>query len=454
MRWFAAGRIALAATLCFVAQSALADAQSPPEGSADMREMKALVEGLRDKLDAQSEQLEHQGEMIRESRAREEKREDTESGLAKFFRDIEFDGWIAGSYFWNFNDPGNSPGAGPPPNFVGGNTGAAGNVYPFHTDHNTFNVDQIWFGMGKQATEESRAGFRFDLVYGKSACTLSASPGERCPTGAFAFGSNDATSQYYVNQAYIEYLMPFGNIKLKAGKFGTLLGAEVVQTTGNFNITRHNSYSLIQPIDHVGVLLEKDLGAGFSATIGGLNGYVPDDPDVNKNKSLIAQIAWAGEELSVSGSVLWGGEVLQNDDFDTGTADLVVRWTPMEDLQTWLNANYAWTDGVGSGTASAEAWGVTLAARYALTERLGFSPRVEYVSEDDGFYGFANGDATIWALTGTLDYLLTEGLTVRSELRWDTISQDGGPDGNFFDGGPDDLDDDQIVAAVELIYQF
>ena len=92
---------------------------------------------------------------------------------------------------------------------------------------------------------------------------------------------------------------------------------------------------------------------------------------------------------------------------------------------------------------------MTLAGRYALTEKLGFSPRFEYVSEDDGF---ANGDATIWSITGTLYYLLTEDLTVRSELRWDTISQDRGPDGNFFDGGPGDLDDNQIVAGVELIY--
>ncbi len=51
-----------------------------------------------------------------------------------------------------------------------------------------------------------------------------------------------------LNRAYIQYLTPVG-LTLRAGKFGTLLGAEVAQTVYNFNVTRGNVYNLLQFID-------------------------------------------------------------------------------------------------------------------------------------------------------------------------------------------------------------
>ena len=71
-------------------------------------------------------------------------------------------------------------------------SGQSGFFVPFHRDANTFQVDQVWFGLGKPATEESRGGFRFDIFYGATASNYGAGIFERATTD----GNGDSTSDY------------------------------------------------------------------------------------------------------------------------------------------------------------------------------------------------------------------------------------------------------------------
>jgi opacity protein-like surface antigen len=449
--------IAMSACMLMIeAPSAIADVVSD-----ELAEMRALVEQLKGQVDAQSEQIEHQGEVIREARLEQVQRGDSRfgaSGLAGFLQRLEIEGWVAGSYFWNFNDPGSSL-------IVGGNSGVSGNVYPFHSNYNSFQVDQVWFGLEHPVDEENRAGFRFDLVYA-TACTLGASPGERCKLSDDDFFEDvgDNTSQYYVNQAYVQYLAPItsNGIHIKAGKFGTLIGAEVAQTTANFNITRGNVYNLLQPIDHIGVLASTKIGeSGFSAAFGVLNDIGTGDPDFNDAKSITAQVAWAGETVSVANTLVWGPPHVGMNDNSTGIYDVLVNWDPMESLSTWLNFDYAW----GRTTAGQKqhAWGLATAARYAISERMGIAGRFEYVADDDFALGWVDDpmdpgagvsrDASIFSLTGTVDYALTSNLMVRAEVRYDDISKDNSSDDEFFDS-VDDWKPEQVTAGVEIVYEF
>jgi hypothetical protein len=427
--------------------SAIAD-----DVSDELAEMRALVEQLKGQVEAQSEQIEHQGEVIREARLEQAEQSDSRfgaSGITTFLQRIEVEGWVAASYFWNFNEPANGA-------LPAANSGVSGLTYPFHTQHNSFQLDQVWFGIEHPVDEENRAGFRFDLVYGTTACTLGNSFGLRCP--------GDDTSEYYVHQAYVQYLAPItdNGILVKAGKWATLVGAEVAQTTANFNITRGNVYNLLQPIDHVGVLFSTDIGeTGLSTAIGvmnddGIGGG--SDPDWNDAKSLVAQVGWSGETLSVAGTVLWGPSNFLSDQHANGLFDVVVAWDPMESLSTWLNVDYAWNKAQGPNQ---DAWGVAAAARYAITERLGVSARAEWVRDDNGFVGWVNPDnifgparnADIYGVTGTVDYALTNNLMVRAEVRYDNITKDNSDDREFWDDGIQ-LEPDQTTAGVELVYEF
>jgi hypothetical protein len=474
----------------------MAIASDANDVSDELAEMRVLVEQMQGQLEAQSEQIDHQGEVIREARLDRAEQSDDRfgaSGITAFLQRLQVDGHVSASYFWNFNSPGPHRSVGGPAGSVGGNTGLSGNTYPFHGNHNSFQVDQVWFGLEHPVSEEYRAGFRFDMLFGTTACTMGNAVPTRCGqgnSGEFypSHGFGDNTSQYYVNQAYIQYLAPIteNGILVKAGKFATIVGAEVAQDTANFNITRGNVYNMLQPIDHVGVLASTDFGdTGFSGAFGvindGGNGFFgTGDPDRNEPKSILAQLGWANDTVSITNTVIWGyplwfedyeDDYRDEDDHDVGLYDLVLTWDPTEKISTWINFNYMWGEGQRD-YADFHAWGLAMAGRYAVTERLGIASRFEVVRTDndmaweDGSCDWAYGcifpgsggesvdvnNGTIYSITGTVDYALTNNLTARAEVRYDNVTKDGN-DNEFFDQGGD-LRPDQTTAGVQLVYEF
>ena len=141
---------------------------------SDLAEMREMVNQLQQQVQAQDEQLQAQGQQLDEAhevvlRAQEDV--SAVSGLSAFLSSVEVDGWVAGSYAYNTNNPSHGEGDGSDgPN--GNNQGNNGVFLPFHGNNNSFDVDQVWFGMGKTASAQSRAGFRVDAVYGNTAGAL------------------------------------------------------------------------------------------------------------------------------------------------------------------------------------------------------------------------------------------------------------------------------------------
>jgi hypothetical protein len=450
------------------------------QSGEEIAEMRAIVEQLQGQVEAQSEQIEHQGEVIRDARLEQSREDDSRFGssaISSFLNRLEVEGWVAGSYFWNFNNPKRSD------NFVVNpitNQGFSRNVYPFHGSHNSFQVDQVWFGLEHPIDEENRAGFRFDLVYGSTAAFL----GNSWSSGNVDDDClNDMTSCFYVSQAYIQYLIPFtsNGITMKAGRFNTLVGAEVAQTTANFNITRGAVYSIMQPIDHLGVLFDTKWGeSGFNTAFGvansGLNSNFDfdrsSDADINKHKSIIGQLGWSNETFGSAVTAIWGTERRYfvgagSGDYEwepTGLIDLVLTWDPTEKISTWLNFDYSWSKLPEDSTM--HGYGVAVAGRYAVTERMGLSTRFEWVADKNDYADWVYFDqfgagkhSDLFTLTGTADYALTNNLMVRAEVRWDTIRKQGGTDDEFYDRGQDSIGNsqykrDQVTTGVELVYEF
>ena len=132
------------------------------------------MEQLKGQVEAQSEQIEHQGEVIREARLEQAERSDSRfgaSGITAFLQRLEVEGRVAGSYFWNFNEPRVDDHA------RRREHRHSGQRLPVPQNYNTFQVDQVWFGIEHPVDAENRAGFRFDLLYGNTACTLGATRG-------------------------------------------------------------------------------------------------------------------------------------------------------------------------------------------------------------------------------------------------------------------------------------
>jgi hypothetical protein len=303
----------------------------------------------------------------------------------------------------------------------------------------------------------------------------------------------DSASDISVVQGYVQYLTPWGPT-VKAGKMYTWIGAETVGTIYNFNITRGLVWSLLQPITHYGLTVDGESN-GFIYGVGAVNsGLFSVDPDYNNAKSLMAKLGYGGETWSVVSSLVFGTEEIGKSGSDqVGIANLVAKWNPTENFSSWLDFTYAWQsscDGetypfgsqnlrncpnfIGSQNASGSpnAWGVALAGRYGITERLGFALRGEFVQDNRNYLRWESGtvpiipvDVDIWGFTGTFDYTITDNLIVKAEFRYDSVDfpADGTFGSNNFVSGQEcgNVADnscytksDQWLTGLEVTYRF
>ena len=185
------------------------------------------------------------------------------------------------------------------------NGGALGLTAPLHPNNNTFQVDQVWFGMRKPATAESRGGWAVDLVWGVGADNIG-TPGSVSTSysGSTKFATGDMPHLY---QAYAEYLAPIGgDILIKMGRFQTLIGAEEFRQDRNYNVTRGLLWAL-QPDNHTGVTVGSDYDNGVTWTVGVANSYSATMADTDNEKTFIGQAGYRGESFSLLVNGLYGG---------------------------------------------------------------------------------------------------------------------------------------------------
>jgi hypothetical protein len=426
--------------------------------------MQELVQGLQQKVEAQDEQIEHQGKLLQDAqRVVRSDEQGSLSGLAAFLDSIEVDGGAAASYNYNFNsgDNNNDVQSGSP-NSPGDNSGQSGFFLPFHQDDNTFQVDQIWIGLGKPATEESRGGFRFDIFYGATASTYATGIFDDAGDTSSRRMSRDSTSDYVIDQAYVEYLAPIGNVNLKLGKFATPVGAEVVRQWANFNITRGIVYSMMQPVNHLGLIGTVPVGDMVELGAGIVNsgGSLISAPDDTYEKSYLATAKVGNDTANLRGSFIYGSDPSLSLDKEVGDQvglfDATAWFNPSDNLSLWANYDYLFNEGTGY-----YANGIAVAGRLGIQD-FGIALRGEYVKEhasaNNGTAILDNVDdeADIWSLTGTADYALTDHLTLKSELRWDRVDgrNSAGDCCEFGSGASNYKDKDQYVWLIAAEYEF
>jgi hypothetical protein len=426
---------------------------------ARMLDMKAHLQQLEDKIQAADDQLQsantrvdEQSQIIEESGLANTR--GTSSGLPGFLGELTITGSVSADYFYNLNDPNDHDLDG----LQGTNQGINGAFYPLTPDHNSFAFQAAWFEIEREISEERRSGFRFDTAWGKT--------GQLDNVGGISNREDRDDTGLYISQGYVQYLAPVGDgLTFKFGKFGTTIGYEVANTAYNWNITHGSVYQLLEPLDHIGILANYAFGdSGFDATIGGVNGYFPDDPDRNDAKSILWHFGWGNDRITAGVNGIWGGEQTAFDGNESGVVNGVLSMTVNDRFGFWINADYDWIDADGDPNA----WGVAAAARFGITDRTGIALRAEYVTDSDQYLGFTGEfdpatDAfrtvgvNIMGITATLDHLLTDNLMIRGEVRYDRIDKDNGSNDEFFQNSSNDgpeLSPDQIVLGVEAIYNF
>ena len=332
MRFMTKGLVVASAGFAMlVTPAAAADYQN------EMREMRELVMQLQDQVQTQQEQINIQQDVLQDVGLEDER--GSASMMSSLLESTDFSGHVAASYFYNTDDPVTGADGGG----IGGNAALSN---PFHPDHNSFQVDEVWIGMSR----DGAVGFEFEVVYGATATAVAGGGGN----------SNDV----WIPTANLSYETPWGPT-LTAGKFATTIGAESANSTKNVNITRGITYNM-QPISHTGATLSGDMG-GIAYTIGFVNGAGTEQPDGNSEKGFLWGLSMGNDTSSVSFNGIYEEDGAGA--ADSGyTLDLVANHNASDNLTMWANLDY-----ISAAAGSRDPWsiGLSLGSRLGINDDLG-----------------------------------------------------------------------------------
>lgn len=397
-----------------------------------MAEMEDRLEATSDDLRTARATVDEQQSLLTDAGLVDASDQGLRSAVGSFFESVDVSGVAAASYNHRLiksDDPN------------------GGNALFKNPNANTFQVDQIWLTLDKAPTEESRGGFHVEFATGASSQ----------PQGST--NNNDSTP--YLYSGYVSYLAPVGNgLQVDLGRLGTVLGAEVVQTNGNFNITQGAVFSL-QPVTYNGVSFATSLTDEISVTAGVVNDVYSDTGvSGDNNKAYFGQVSYGGDAfgLNVGGiigdsdaSVCVQGAFPGQNDCQVSIVDVVLTADPTDDLSVWANFDWVNVNGSDNGP-DGNAFGIAGAGRLGITDTMGIASRIEYINTSSNLTGFAD-DSELLTVTGTLDKTLAEGLVTRVELRYDTFLDDNGT-GFTLNGDAAGTNDDQLVALWQMYYEF
>jgi hypothetical protein len=371
----------------------------------------------------------------------------------------------------------------------------------------TFN-DRAWQGMlnqlylvNERVVDTSDGGWdlggRVDLLYGTDffytvATGLDAYRGTPDPLGLG--GPRWNTNQYYglaMPQLYGE--LGAGDHAVKFGHFYTIIGYEVVPAVGNFFYTHAYTMQYGEPFTHTGVLdtwtpndqltVYGGITNGWDNWDTGLapvvnNGY----PGFNSNAALLAGVTFASsdETQALTWAITSGNQnTAIFDDSYVGNRSMysLVYTNELTDKLTYvIQHDNGWQfNGIErtSGTPGTARWyGLNQYMFYNFTDTLIGGMRFEWFRDNNGtrvvsglrnfVFGsedYADGFAgNFWALTWGLNYLPTNNIVIRPELRYDWYSGQAGTTGSGDTGarpfGKNFDQTGQFYGGCDVIWQF
>ena len=356
---------------------------------------------------------------------------------------IRLSGFVDTAYHWNFQNPGFTAPAG---TTVDRNQSTG----VFDTVADSFTLHAVEVAFEKPAPATGGVGFRTDLFYGQDAKVI-------------ASGGTEV-DDFDLQQAYVEARVPIhaleGNsflgdsLYLRAGKYVTLAGAEVIEAKDNWNTTRSYMFGYEIPFTHTGVRAAYDLWGGKVTFTTGLNNGWDLVEDNNRYKTWEGQLAFKpSDKFLFTATTYIGPENLNQVGHKRGLLDLVALWKTTDKLSLMANIDYA-REGraVGGPNPFKQAdWdGYALYGRYQVTDKLAFATRGELFVDHDTFRvgagavaGGVARERTYWEWTYTGEYKLYDNLISRLEYRYDWS------DTTIFEG-----ESSQNTLSAQLIYNF
>jgi hypothetical protein len=354
----------------------------------------------------------------------------------------------------------------------------AGYEHNFNQPNGNVNTFRAWDEDGFQLTQgnlhierDGTVGFVTDINFGQVANSISAVTNYSNVPGAHVGGQWVDPTQYYLT-----YTAPLGSgVSFEAGRFVTLLGAEIipVYNNQNYNESRGLLFNLGEPLTHTGIRASYTFNDYVSATAGLNNGW--DDPAATSNggPNVEGELTLNNKEKTLSLVVngIFGPNVQPSNtasippgttksNQELGAIDPIATWKPSFVPNLTLQAEYLYAsqDGPAIRGHSASWQGAAGYVVYDWTPSVELATRAEFFDDMDG--ARTNGERqTLWEITQTLSYKIPNvtGLIARLEYRHDNSSQNSFTNNDVINpvtGTNNHLWHGQDTLAANFIYAF
>jgi hypothetical protein len=355
----------------------------------------------------------------------------------------------------------------------------AGYEHNFNQPIGNTNVIRAWDQDGFQLTQgnlhierDGTVGFVTDLNFGQVANAISS-------VTNYSNSAHVGPQWFDPTQYYLTYTAPIGSgISFEAGRFVTLLGAEIipVYNNQNFNESRGLLFNLGEPLTHTGIRASYTFNDYVSATAGLNNGW--DDPASTSNggPNYEGELTVNNKDKSLSFVLngIWGPNVQPStlasttpaglglhSNSNLGAIDPIATWKPSFIPNLTLQTEYLYASQSGHviNGHSATWQGVAQYLVYDFTPSLESATRGEFFQDKDGARTTGTGQ-TLWEITETLSYKMPEvtGLIARLEYRHDNSDENifTNNNGQFTNGvfTGQHLWHGQDTLAANFIYAF
>jgi hypothetical protein len=284
-------------------------------------------------------------------------------------------------------------------------------------------------------------GFRVDLTAGQSIPKLTAA------YGLFRDEETGEPEDFDLQQAFVTWVAPVGNgLKIDAGKWVTLAGAELIEGYDGFNdhYSRSILFGYAIPFTHTGAKVSYNFGkVGLTAL--GVQGW-DNFKDNNDAKTFGGQLALTpAPQFSAYATFLTGAEQTDNDDDKRKLVDLIAVWKPAAPVALTVNYDWAQEDGLGAGGGEAQWSGIAASLKLTLSSSFAVAVRGERFDDRDGA---RTGTAqVVKEFTLTPEFKFGQHIVLRADVRRDSSDEP------VFES-EDGFKDSQTTFAVNLIALF